>query len=222
MGTPLTNKYAEGYPGKRYYGGCEFVDVAESIAIERAKRLFGSDHAKRPSPTPARRRTWAAYFALLKPGDTILGMELNHGGHLTHGSPVNFSGQLFEFLRYGVAEGDQRIDYDQVRDLARRHRPKMIQCGYTAYSRIIDFEAFGEIARDVGAVLFAGHRAHCRTRRRRRASLANRARRRGHDDHAQDPARTPRRHDPVRFRARGTRSTRAVFSTDARADRSST
>ncbi len=154
MGTPLTNKYSEGYPGKRYYGGCEFVDVAENLAIERARRLFGSDHAN-VQPHSGSAANMAAYFALLKPGDTILGMELSHGGHLTHGSPVNFSGQLFEFMRYGVAEGDQRIDYDQVRDLARRHRPKMIQCGYSAYSRTIDFEAFGEIARDVGAVLFA-------------------------------------------------------------------
>jgi glycine hydroxymethyltransferase len=154
MSSVLTNKYAEGYPGKRYYGGCEFVDVAENLAIERAKRLFGSDHAN-VQPHSGSSANMAAYFALLEPGDTILGMELNHGGHLTHGSPVNFSGKLFQFLRYGVAESDQRIDYDQVRQLARRHRPKMIQCGYTAYPRVIDFEAFGEIAREVDAVLFA-------------------------------------------------------------------
>lgn len=154
MGTPLTNKYAEGYPGKRYYGGCEFVDVAESLAIERAKRLFGADHAN-VQPHSGSAANMAAYFALLEPGDTILGMELSHGGHLTHGSPVNFSGRLFEFVRYGVREGDQRIDYDQVARLAKQHRPKMIQCGYSAYPRVIDFEAFGEIARGVGAVLFA-------------------------------------------------------------------
>ncbi len=154
MGTPLTNKYAEGYPGKRYYGGCEFVDVAESLAIERAKRLFAADHAN-VQPHSGSAANMAAYFALLEPGDTILGMELSHGGHLTHGSPVNFSGRLFEFVRYGVREGDQRIDYDQVARLAKQHRPKMIQCGYSAYSRVIDFEAFGEIARGVGAVLFA-------------------------------------------------------------------
>ncbi|MEE9280876.1 MAG: serine hydroxymethyltransferase [Myxococcota bacterium] len=153
-GTPLTNKYAEGYPGKRYYGGCELIDVAESLAIERAKRLFGSDHAN-VQPHSGSSANMAAYFALLEPGDKILGMELNHGGHLTHGSPVNFSGQLFEFVRYGVSEGDQRIDYDQVRRLAKRHRPRLIQCGYTAYPRIVDFEAFGEIAREVEAVLFA-------------------------------------------------------------------
>ncbi len=154
MSSVLTNKYAEGYPGKRYYAGCEFVDVAENLAVERAKRLFGSDHAN-VQPHSGSSANMAAYFALLEPGDAILGMELNHGGHLTHGSPVNFSGQLFQFLRYGVAESDQRIDYDQVRQLAKRHRPKLIQCGYTAYPRVIDFEAFGEIAREVDAVLFA-------------------------------------------------------------------
>ena len=150
----MTNKYAEGYPGKRYYGGCEHVDEVEELARARACQLFGADHAN-VQPHAGSQANMAAYFALLEPGDTILGMELNHGGHLTHGSPVNFSGQLFEFLRYGVAEGDQRIDYDQVRQLAKRHRPKMIQCGYTAYPRVIDFEAFGEIAREVDAVLFA-------------------------------------------------------------------
>jgi glycine hydroxymethyltransferase len=154
MGTSLTNKYAEGYPGKRYYGGCEFVDVVETLAIDRAKRLFGSDHAN-VQPHSGSSANLAAYLATLEPGDTILGMELSHGGHLTHGSPVNFSGRFFEFVRYGVSENDQRIDYDQVRDLARRHRPKMIQTGYSAYPRTIDFQAFGEIAREVDAILFA-------------------------------------------------------------------
>jgi glycine hydroxymethyltransferase len=154
MGTPLTNKYAEGYPGKRYYGGCEFVDVVETLAIERAKRLFGSDHAN-VQPHSGSSANLAAYLGTLEPGDTILGMELSHGGHLTHGSPVNFSGRFFEFVRYGVSEGDQRIDYDQVRDLARQHRPKMIQTGYSAYPRTIDFQAFGEISKEVGAILFA-------------------------------------------------------------------
>ena len=153
-GTPLTNKYAEGYPGRRYYGGCEYIDVIESLAIERAKRLFSADHANVQAHSGSA-ANMAAYFALLEPGDTILGMELSHGGHLTHGSPVNFSGRLFEFVRYGVAESDQRIDYDQVRELAHRHRPKMIQCGYSAYPRTIDFKLFGEIAREVDAVLFA-------------------------------------------------------------------
>ena len=154
MGTPLTNKYAEGYPGKRYYGGCEFVDVVETLAIDRAKRLFGCDHAN-VQPHSGSSANLAAYLGTLEPGDTILGMELSHGGHLTHGSPVNFSGRFFEFIRYGVSEGDQRIDYDQVRELARQHRPKMIQTGYSAYPRTIDFQAFGEIAKEIGAILFA-------------------------------------------------------------------
>ncbi|MFQ5697726.1 MAG: serine hydroxymethyltransferase [Myxococcota bacterium] len=154
MGTPLTNKYAEGYPGKRYYGGCEFIDVVESLAIERAQSLFGADHAN-VQPHSGSGANMAAYFAVLDPGDTILGMELSHGGHLTHGSPVNFSGRFFEFVRYGVSKADGRIDYDQVRELARRHRPRMIQTGYSAYSRIIDFEAFGSIAREVDSILFA-------------------------------------------------------------------
>ena len=154
MGTALTNKYAEGLPGKRYYGGCEFIDVVETLAIERAERLFGAAHAN-VQPHSGSNANLAAYFAVLKPGDKILGMELSHGGHLTHGSDVNFSGQFFEFVRYGVSETDQVIDFDQVRELARQHRPKMIQCGYTAYPRTIDFRAFGEIAREVDAVLFA-------------------------------------------------------------------
>ena len=154
MGTALTNKYAEGYPGKRYYGGCEFVDEVESIAIDRAKRLFGTEHAN-VQPHSGSNANIACYLALLEPGDKILGMELSHGGHLTHGSPVNFSGRFFEFVRYGVSGADQRIDYDEVRRLAREHRPKMIQTGYSAYSRTIDFAAFGAIAREVGAVLFA-------------------------------------------------------------------
>jgi glycine hydroxymethyltransferase len=154
MGTALTNKYAEGYPGKRYYGGCEFVDEVESVAIDRAKRLFGSEHAN-VQPHSGSNANIAAYLALLEPGDKILGMELSHGGHLTHGSPVNFSGRFFQFVRYGVSGAEQRIDYDEVRRLAREHQPKMIQTGYSAYSRTIDFEAFGAIAREVGAVLFA-------------------------------------------------------------------
>ena len=154
VGTALTNQYAEGYPGKRYYGGCECVDEVETLAIERAKRLFGSDHAN-VQPHSGSGANMAAYFAALEPGDKILGMELSHGGHLTHGSPVNFSGKFFEFVRYGVTGPDQRIDCDQVRALARQHRPKMIQTGYSAYPRTIDFAAFGAIAREVGAILFA-------------------------------------------------------------------
>lgn len=154
MATALNNKYAEGYPGKRYYGGCEYIDVAESLAIQRAERLFGADHAN-VQPHSGASANMAAYWAVLETGDTILGMELSHGGHLTHGSEVNFSGKLFNFVRYGVRESDQIIDYDQVRELAHAHRPKMIQCGYTAYPRTIDFQTFGEIAREVDAILFA-------------------------------------------------------------------
>ena len=154
MGTVLTNKYAEGYPGKRYYGGCEAVDVVEQIAIDRAKRLFGCDHAN-VQPHCGSSANLAAYFAALEPGDTILGLELSHGGHLTHGDPVNFSGKLFRFVRYGVRAETGRIDMDEVRALAREHRPKMIQTGASAYSRTFDFEAFGQIAREVGAVHFS-------------------------------------------------------------------
>jgi len=154
MGTVLTNKYAEGYVGKRYYGGCEAVDMVEQIAIDRARRLFGSDHAN-VQPHCGSSANLAAYFAVLEPGDTILGLELAHGGHLTHGNPVNFSGKLFRFVRYGVRPDTQRIDMDEVRALAREHRPKLIQTGASAYSRMLDFEAFGSIAREVGAVHFA-------------------------------------------------------------------
>ncbi len=154
MGTPLTNKYAEGYPGKRYYGGCEFIDQVEQLAIDRACALFGSEHAN-VQPHSGSGANMAVYFGLLEPGDRILGLELSDGGHLTHGSPVNFSGRFFEFLRYGLDPGTQRIDCDQVREIALRERPKMIQCGYSAYPREIDFDAFGSIAREVDAVLFA-------------------------------------------------------------------
>ena len=152
MGTPLTNKYAEGYPGKRYYGGCEHVDVAEQLAIDRAKALFAADHAN-VQPHSGAQANMAVYFALLDPGATILGMNLSHGGHLTHGSPVNFSGRFFRVVPYGVRGETGRIDYDALRDLAREHRPAMIVAGASAYARTIDFAAFGEIARSVGAKL---------------------------------------------------------------------
>ncbi len=152
MGTPLTNKYAEGYPGKRYYGGCEYVDVAEQLAIDRAKTLFGADHANVQAHSGAQ-ANMAVYFALLDPGATVLGMNLSHGGHLTHGSPVNFSGRFFRIVPYGVREETGRIDYDALRELAREHRPAMIIAGASAYARTIDFAAFGEIARGVGAKL---------------------------------------------------------------------
>ncbi len=152
MGNVLTNKYAEGYPGKRYYGGCEYVDIAERLAIERAKKLFDCDHVN-VQPHAGSQANMAVYMSALKPGDTILGMNLSHGGHLTHGSPVNFSGQLYNVFFYGVRKDNHRIDFDQVRDLAREHRPKLIVAGASAYPRIIDFKSFREIADEVGAYI---------------------------------------------------------------------
>ncbi len=152
LGTPLTNKYAEGYPGKRYYGGCEYVDVAESLAIERAKRLFGADHANVQPHSGAQANT-AVYFAALTPGDVVLGMNLTHGGHLTHGMHLNLSGKYFRFIPYGVTSDDQRIDYDELERLAHEHAPKMIVAGASAYPRTIDFERIGKIAKSVGALL---------------------------------------------------------------------
>ena len=151
LGTPLTNKYAEGYPGKRYYGGCEFVDVVEEIAIERAKQIFGADHVN-VQPHSGASANAAAYFSFLEPGDTILGMALAHGGHLTHGHFASFSGKLFNAIPYGVSEDTELIDYDQVRDLAKKERPKMIIAGASAYPRLWDFATFREIADDVGAM----------------------------------------------------------------------
>ncbi len=158
MGTVMTNKYAEGLPGRRYYGGCEFVDVAEELARERSKELFAAEHAN-VQPHSGAQANMAAYFAFLEPGDKILGMNLSHGGHLTHGSPVNFSGRLFEVVSYGVREEDGRIDYDALGEQARVERPKLIMAGASAYPRIIDFEAFAEIAREVEA-LFVVDMAH--------------------------------------------------------------
>lgn len=152
LGSQLTNKYAEGYPGRRYYGGCEFVDIAENLAIERAKKLFGADHVNVQANSGSQANQ-AVFFASLQPGDTILGMDLTHGGHLTHGSPVNQSGKWFNVVHYGVRKDDERIDYDMVRDVARQHRPKLIIAGASAYPRIIDFARFREIADEVGALL---------------------------------------------------------------------
>ena len=153
MGTVLTNKYAEGLPGKRYYGGCQCVDIAEEITIERAKKLFGADHAN-VQPHSGAQANYAVYFALLNPGDTVLGMSLAEGGHLTHGSPVNFSGKHYNVVPYGVDQSTGRIDYDEVRRLALENKPKMILAGASAYPRVIDFEKFAEIAKEVGAYLF--------------------------------------------------------------------
>lgn len=151
MGSPLTNKYAEGLPGKRYYGGCEVVDKVEQLAIDRAKQLFGAEHAN-VQPHSGAQANAAVYMAFLKPGDTVLGLDLSQGGHLTHGSPVNFSGLLYRAVHYGVND-DGIIDMDQMAAAAREHRPKMIIAGYSAYSRVIDFARFADVAREVGAIL---------------------------------------------------------------------
>ncbi len=152
MGSVLTNKYAEGYSGKRYYGGCQCVDIAEDLAIERAKKLFGAKFAN-VQPHSGAQANYAAYMALCEPGDTVLGMNLDHGGHLTHGSPVNFSGKYYHIVPYGVDEKTGYLDYDALRTLARKEKPKMIIAGASAYPRIIDFAAFSEIAKEVGAYL---------------------------------------------------------------------
>lgn len=151
-GSVMTNKYAEGYPGKRYYGGCQFVDITEALAIGRAKKLFGADHAN-VQPHSGSQANFAAYVAFIKPGDTVMGLNLSHGGHLTHGSPVNISGMYFHFIPYGVRQDTETIDYDQLRALAKEHKPKMIVTGATAYPRVIDFTKFREICDEVGAVL---------------------------------------------------------------------
>ncbi|WHX26001.1 serine hydroxymethyltransferase [Virgibacillus halodenitrificans] len=152
MGSVLTNKYAEGYPGKRYYGGCEHVDVVEDLARDRAKQLFGADHAN-VQPHSGAQANMAVYFTVLEPGDTVLGMNLNHGGHLTHGSPVNFSGTLYNFVDYGVDKETEQLDYDVVLEKTKEVQPKLIVAGASAYSRIIDFAKFREIADAVGAYL---------------------------------------------------------------------
>lgn len=154
MGSPLTNKYAEGYPHKRYYGGCEFVDVAEDLARERARKLFGAEHVN-VQPHSGSQANMAVYMAALKPGDTFLGMSLTEGGHLTHGSPVNFSGRLYKVVPYGLNPRTGYLDYDQVRDLAKKHRPRLIVCGASAYPRKIEFKTFREIADEVGAMVCA-------------------------------------------------------------------
>ncbi len=153
MGSVLTNKYAEGYPGKRYYGGCEFVDIAEQLAIDRAKQLFGAEHAN-VQPHSGTQANVAVYMAALQPGDTVLGMNLAHGGHLTHGHPLNFSGKMYKFVSYGVTKDTETIDYDELGRLAQEHKPKMVVVGASAYSRIIDFARMGKIAQAAGALLF--------------------------------------------------------------------
>jgi glycine hydroxymethyltransferase len=153
VGSVLTNKYAEGYPGRRYYGGCEHVDVVENLARDRAKQLFGAEHAN-VQPHSGSQANQAVYLALLEPGDTVLGLDLAHGGHLTHGMKLNISGKLYKFLSYGVRESDHRLDFDQVAKLAREHKPRLIVAGASAYPREIPHEKFAEIAKEVGAKLF--------------------------------------------------------------------
>ena len=153
QGSVLTNKYAEGYPGKRYYGGCEYVDIAEQLAIDRVKELFGADYAN-VQPHAGSQANAAVYFALLKAGDTILGMSLAHGGHLTHGAKVNFSGKIFNAIQYGLNDATGEVDYEQIQALATEHKPKMIVAGFSAYSRVMDWQKFRDIADSVGAYLF--------------------------------------------------------------------
>ena len=165
-GSVLTNKYAEGYPGKRYYGGCEYVDVVETLAIDRAKALFGAEHAN-VQPHSGAQANMAVYFTLLKPGDTVLGMNLAHGGHLTHGHPLNFSGKLYTIVPYGVRKDDERIDYDELARLADEHKPKMIMVGASAYPRVIDFARIGEVAQARRRADGHRHGAHRRASSRR-------------------------------------------------------
>lgn len=153
-GSVLTNKYAEGYPAKRYYGGCEYVDIAENLAIERLKQLFDAPYAN-VQPHSGAQANMAVYFAALQPGDTVMGTSLDHGGHLTHGSKVNFSGKMYNMVSYGVSKESEQFDYDEIRAIARTHKPKMLVTGWSAYARIPDWKAFADIAREVGALLFA-------------------------------------------------------------------
>src|SRR5699024_5350001 len=150
MGTVLTNKYAEGYPGKRYYGGCEYVDIVENLARDRAKELFGAEHVN-VQPHSGSQANMGVYLSIINPGDTVLGMNLNHGGHLTHGNPVNFSGTLYNFVDYGVDKETEELDYEEVREKALEMKPKLIVAGASAYSRKIDFAKFREIADEIGA-----------------------------------------------------------------------
>src|SRR5256885_10536433 len=150
-GSVFTNKCAEGSPGRRYYGGCEFVDVVENLAIERAKKLFGAEHVN-VQPHSGSQANMAVYLTVLKPGDTVLGMNLSHGGHLTHGHPLNFSGKYYKIVPYGVRKDSEVIDYEELENLARQHKPKLIVAGASAYPRVIDFERIGKVAREVGAL----------------------------------------------------------------------
>ena len=200
MGSPLTNKYAEGLPRKRYYGGCEVVDQVEQLAIDRVKQLFGADHAN-VQPHSGAQANAASYLALLKPGDTILGQDLSQGGHLTHGSPVNFSGLLYRAVHFGVTP-EGLIDYEGLRAAARQHRPKLIIAGASAYARTIDFAAFADVAREVGAFLLADIAHIAGLVATGLTSVSRPTRRRRDLDHAQDLARPSRWTDPLSSRAR--------------------
>ena len=196
QGSVLTNKYAEGYPGKRYYGGCEYVDVAEQLAIDRAKALFGAEHVN-VQPHSGAQANSAVYIALLDPGDRILGMKLDHGGHLTHGMKINFSGLYFDIVAYGVREEDSRLDMDELAQLAEDSKPKLILAGWSAYPRQLDFQRFREIADSVGALLMADMAHFAGPRRRGGAPEPGALLRRRHDHHPQDARRRARRHDPL-------------------------
>ena len=195
-GSVLTNKYAEGYPGNRYYGGCEQVDIAEQLAIERAKELFGAEHAN-VQPHAGAQANNAAYMALIEPGDKILGMALDHGGHLTHGMKLNVSGKLYEPIAYHVRREDLRVDMAEVERLAHEHRPKLIIAGWSAYPRQLDFAAFRAIADSVGAKLMVDMAHFAGLVAADRASQSGPPRRRRHHDDPQDPLRPPQRHDPL-------------------------
>ena len=171
QGSVLTHKYAEGYPGHRYYGGCEYVDIAETLALERVKQLFGADYAN-VQPHSGSQANMAIYFAFLQPGDTILGMDLAHGGHLSHGASVNFSGQLYKPLSYGVKKDTGEIDFEGIEALLKEHRPKMLVAGASAYPRILDFERFAALAKSIWRLFDGGHRPHRRPGCGRTASLA--------------------------------------------------
>ena len=192
LGSVMTNKYAEGLPGKRYYGGCEYVDVAENLAIERAKKLFGAEHANVQAHSGSQANQ-AVYMTVLKPGDTLLGMSLAHGGHLTHGHPLNFSGKMYKIVSYGVSKETETIDYDELERLAKEHRPKLILAGASAYPRFLDFARFAAIAREVRRGADGGHGAHRRTGGGGPAPQPLPARRLRHHHHPQNLARAARR-----------------------------
>ena len=196
MGSIMTNKYAEGYPGKRYYGGCEFHDMAENLARDRLKKLFGAEHAN-VQPHSGTQANMAVYFATMKLGDKILSMKLNQGGHLSHGSPVSFTGKFYQVAQYGVDEKTEMLDYGAVAEMAKKEKPQIIVCGASAYPRTIDFKAFQEIADDVGAYLHGRYRPHRRPLCNRPAPELGRRGQLHHHHHPQDPPRAPRRRHHV-------------------------